>query len=229
LQVAETISALKEVIYFVKNHDRTRALFKQLEGLALLAPGGTRFKFVDTMAQRALQVKPSLQKLFLLPAMGEFRASLSGHNESQERRQSVYDRVKGNVLSDAFWEGVERVASITAPVAALVTKFDSQKGTVGSVYVRMLQLTNMFDRAANFKFLSTARCRELAVLVKKRWDYLHCTIHGVAALLSPHNWADKDNDWSSLRSCVHLYHTNFFGRRGFPRAPPGTNGSALLK
>jgi hypothetical protein len=49
---------------------------------------------------------------------------------------------------------------------------------------------------------------QVQAAVEKRWKYLHADIHAVAALLSPRNWADEKNDWSSLRECV--FFTRFF-------------------
>jgi hypothetical protein len=126
----------------------------------------------------------------------------SAGSDGAPSKRDNFDRVKQLVLSEETWDSWEMLASIQAPIAGFITKYDSQKGVVADVYTDMMLLTQKYTRVADFKHITPARLKQLQAIVQARWEYLHCPIHGVAALLSPRNWADPENDWSSLMTCV---------------------------
>ena len=60
---AETLSSAKQLVKFIMNHQKPRAMFMQLSDVVLLSPCDTRFGYNFIMVQRLLRCEESVRKL----------------------------------------------------------------------------------------------------------------------------------------------------------------------
>jgi Protein of unknown function (DUF 659) len=61
--VAEPLKKAKQLVKFINNHQKTRALFAELSDVVLLSPAATRFGYNFIMVERLLRCEESVRKL----------------------------------------------------------------------------------------------------------------------------------------------------------------------
>jgi hypothetical protein len=172
--IKDTITKANRLVSFVRRHQFSHAMFKEISQYELLRPGATRFATNFIMLQRLLITRDKLGKLVMSNAWRGWDKSGSEDGVA----------VKGFVVSDAFWDGVEKVVLVMEPLVKVLKLADGRGGVLGEIYSAMLiaeeELVNVRER------VGIRKVRRLEGIFRKRWDNMVASpLHAVGYLLNP--------------------------------------------
>jgi hypothetical protein len=178
-----THSAAKDAFIFIRNHHSSLAAYKSIEGAkALLKPPDTRFAASCIMLERAREVTPALKQLVVSDQWDEMRKRMSRDDKAKA------DAVSTTLLDNNFWQGVDKIITVTQPIYELLRLADGDVPSIGKVYARASAVQSHINNST----LTRAEKDEVQRIFLKRWTQLHAPIHGAAYCLDPEYWLDKD-------------------------------------
>ncbi|XP_077245333.1 uncharacterized protein LOC143885176 [Tasmannia lanceolata] len=177
----ETYTSGKDIVKYITNHSQALSIFRSHSKLELLKVAKTRFASHYITLKRLLVVREALLQTVVSNAWRSWTDALV-----DEESGKLSARVKIDVMSDAFWDSVRIVLSMTKPIYKMI-KFTDQEGPlIGEVYEPMY---NMLGEI-NDNLQGTENCEEIYQKVHQfvctRWGkMMNVKLHSLAYALTP--------------------------------------------
>ena len=187
--VKDVVEQTKTLRKFVYKHQATLAAFQEVAESMMAMPAGTRFATCGILLSTALKNKKPLGDLFNDSSVYEFaRKYRNNTNEAGETLWDRYTTLRMQVADMEYWERVESVVNLFAPVTRLLRLCDSDGPSASKVYYGQYVVQEELGKL-DLPFMTEAEakaCREKAHAIHMaRWEYGFSPIHATGYLLDP--------------------------------------------
>lgn len=164
----------------------TAASKQHCQGLELVKPVQTRFATQFLMLERLQKLRVAVRMTAAHPAW-----ELAAGRSSNERAEGLQEIIAGR----QFWEDVDRVLKIMAPVFSLLRLTDGEAPCMGKMYWKMWNVQQQVMKAvddAGEEGEGIPR-EELSGMWLDRWNGMHSPLHGAGYCLEPEH---KEDQWN---------------------------------
>eukprot|EP01018_Ginkgo_biloba_P015354 Gb_40424 [translate_table: standard] len=188
--VNEVIRRGKKISNFVVNHRLTLSIYRKHAMKELLRPCDIRFATYYIMLKRVVEEKDSLR---LIVCNNEW-------DKSPLSKTSKGKLVEEIILSNNFWDSVERVLNMCEPIVEMLRLVNGDTPCMGFIYDGMEHCKDAIERVFNnvvddYKLIWN--------MVDFKWKMMHSPLHAVACYLDPRIFGLKRNADKEIMSGLY--------------------------
>eukprot|EP01018_Ginkgo_biloba_P003111 Gb_13337 [translate_table: standard] len=175
--VNEAIQREKLITNFVVNHCLTLNIYRKHATKELLRPYDTRFSTYCITLNKVVEEKASFV----------YCVAMSGRNLLLQRLLKACGRI---ILSNNFWDSVERVLNMCKPIVKMLCLVDSDAPCMGFVYEGMECCKEAIAKVFN-NVIDDYKL--IWIMVDFRWKMMHSLLHASTCYFDPRSFGFKRN------------------------------------
>ena len=141
------IKQCREVITFVRGHDKPTALLRKSAQKGLVRWVETRFGTIFICMERLVEVKSSLMTMVQGEPWSQYRESVKDRKVREE-----LDKFVDLVIDASFWNKIAKTLELVEPIFSALRVCDSDAPTVGIVYQLFLETQQRLEAWEATKF-----------------------------------------------------------------------------
>ena len=177
-ELKSVLDKAHDVVVFVLNHHKSKALYDERSNKALLLPADTRFTTRFIELARVLEVSDALKEMVADRRWEQWLKGKSCRHAGADVKRTVQD--------EEFWMAASEIKRATEPASSLLRLCDSNRGVMGKVYYRMFAIGEILRQDKDkFPTLGESAIDEMENAHAARWSYMHRDVHAAAHCLDP--------------------------------------------